>query len=91
MRRTLASLLIALVATLAAAAGPARKTKDVTKESARTAGHAARDGALTAGRTVRDFFKGGPHAAKRTWHANAARTKADARAGRAAVKRAAHE
>lgn len=63
----------------------------VVKESGRTTGHAIRDGAQTVGRTVRDFFKGGPHKAKRTWKENAARTRADARADKAHVKREAHE
>ena len=63
----------------------------VVKESGKTAGHAARDGAQTAGRTVRDFFKHGPHTAKRTWKANAARTTADAHAAKERVKKAAHD
>lgn len=63
----------------------------VVEESGKTAGHAVRDGSLTVGRTVRDFFKGGPHAAKRTWKANAARTRADARRDKARVKHEAHE
>ncbi len=63
----------------------------VVKESGRTAGHAVRDGAQTAGRTVRDFFKHGPHTAKRTWQANGARTRADARAGKERIKQQAHD
>src|SRR5262245_65906336 len=63
----------------------------VVKESGKTAGHAARDGAQTAGRTVRDFFEHGPHTAKRTWKANAARTKADAHADKERVNKAAHD
>ena len=35
------------------------KVKRTVKEAAKTGGHAARDGALTLGRTTRDFFKGG--------------------------------
>ena len=60
------------------------------KEAARTGGHAVRDGALTFGRTTRDFFQSGTIAAKETWNANAERTKANARAGGRATKRAAH-
>ncbi len=63
----------------------------VPKESARTAGHAIRDGTLAVGRTVRDFFKGGPRKAKQTWKENAARTRADAHADKERVKAAAHE
>jgi hypothetical protein len=81
------ALLAAAVAT--ARAGGAEKAENVTKESARTAGHAARDGALTFGHTVRDFFTGGPAAAKRRWKADAARTRADAHEGKARVKAAA--
>jgi hypothetical protein len=70
--------------------GPvAEKAKRTVKESAKTGGHAARDGALTFGRATRDFFTKGPDAAKRTWKANAATTKANARAGGRAVKSAA--
>jgi hypothetical protein len=64
---------------------------DVPKESARTAGHAVRDGTLAVGRTVRDFFTGGPRKAKQTWKENAARTRADAHADKERVKAAAHE
>jgi hypothetical protein len=59
----------------------------VVEESGRTAGHAIRDGALTFGRTVRDFFTGGHRAAKETWRENADRTKEDAREGGRAVER----
>jgi hypothetical protein len=79
---------LALMAAVARAESP---VVDVPKESGRTAAHAIRDGSLTVGRTVRDFFKGGPHAARRTWRANAAETRADARAGKARVRAAAHE
>ena len=44
----------------------------VVKESGRTAGHSVRDGSLTVGRTVRDFFVHGPRRAKYTWKSNAA-------------------
>ena len=57
-----------------------------TVESARTGGHAVRDGVLTFGRTVRDFFTGGSHAARETWHENAERTKENARDGAANVR-----
>jgi hypothetical protein len=56
-------------------------------ESGKTAADAVRDGALTAGRTTRDFVEHGPHTAKRTWKANAAKTKSDARANGDQVKR----
>ena len=79
--------LIVLLAVTGAAANPG----GVVKESGRTAGHAVRDGAQTVGRTVRDFFKHGPYTAKRTWKANAARTRADARADKESVKREAHD
>lgn len=63
----------------------------VVKESGKTAGHAVRDGALTVGRTTRDFFKHGPHTAKRTWKRNAAQTRADGRHDKARVKAEAHD
>jgi hypothetical protein len=56
------------------------------EESARTGGHAIRDGVLTFGRTVRDFFTGGPQAARETWRENAERTKENARGGAANVR-----
>src|SRR2546422_2350110 len=66
------------------------KVKRTVKEAAKTGGHAARDGALTFGRSTRDFFTGGPDAAKKTWHENAARTKANAKAGASRTRAAAH-
>jgi len=82
----------ALLLAVMLAATPGRADPiGVVKESGRTTGHAVRDGAQTVGRTVRDFFKGGSHQAKRTWQGNAARTRADMRADKAAVKREAHE
>jgi len=63
----------------------------VVKESGRTAGHAVRDGSLTVGRTVRDFFKHGPRTAKRTWIRNAEQTSDEARAGGERVRREAHD
>jgi len=63
----------------------------VMKESGRTAGHAVRNGVLTVGRTVRDFFTHGPRTAKRTWTANAARTRMDARVDRDRIRREAHD
>jgi len=59
------------------------------EESAKTGGHAVRDGALTFGRTTRDFFTGGTAKAKKTWRANAGHTKEDARAGGRATRKAA--
>ena len=91
MRRLRALATTLLVAAVLAAATAGAGPVGVVKESGRTAGHAVRDGAQTVGRTVRDFFKGGPHKAKRTWKENAARTRADARTDEAAVKREAHE
>jgi hypothetical protein len=63
----------------------------VVKESGRTAGHSVRDGTLTVGRTVRDFFAHGPRTAKRTWSWNAAQTRATARADKERVKIEANE
>jgi hypothetical protein len=63
----------------------------VVRESGRTAGHAVRDSVQTVGRTIGAFFVHGPRTAKRTWKANAARTKADAHADKAAVQREARE
>ena len=63
----------------------------VVKESGRAAGHATRDGVLTVGRTVGAFFAHGPRTAKRTWKANAARTKADAHADKARIQAEAHD
>jgi len=62
------------------------KVGGTVEESARTGGHAVRDGVLTFGRTVRDFFIGGSHAARETWHENAERTKENARDGAANVR-----
>jgi hypothetical protein len=62
------------------------KVGGTVEESVRTGAHAVRDGVLTFGRTVRDFFTGGSQAAKETWRENAARTKADAREGAANVR-----
>jgi hypothetical protein len=63
--------------------------KGTVKEAARTGGHAARDGALTFGRSAGAFFTEGPSGAKRTWKANAAKTKRNAKQGAAATKAAA--
>ncbi|HEY3186681.1 MAG TPA: hypothetical protein VGJ70_04355, partial [Solirubrobacteraceae bacterium] len=60
--------------------GP-KRAKRTVGEALRTGGHAARDGALTFGRTTRDFFKGGPDAARSTWNGNAAKTKENAKVG----------
>ena len=89
MGRMRIGALVLLSAIVAAPAGA--DPVGVVKESGRTTGHAVRDGAQTFGRTVHDFFTGGTHEAKRTWKSNAARTRADARAGGARVKREAHE
>ena len=87
-RAVVAVLLVAALAAPALADGP-RKAGRTVKEAAKTGGHAVRDGVLTFGRATRDFFKGGPAAAKKTWNANAANTKANAKAGGRATKRAA--
>jgi len=79
-----AAALLAVVALTPPAvfAGDAgEKAGGVVEESAKTGGHAIRDGVLTFGRTVRDFFTGGPRAAKETWRENADQTKANARQG----------
>ncbi len=83
------ALLLAIGLGAPALADEPKKARRTVKEAAKTGGHAVRDGAVTFGRTTRDFFKGGPAAAKKTWHANAARTKAHAKAGGRATKRAA--
>ena len=80
-------LAVLLTATAPAFADPV----GVVKESGRTAGHAVRDGVQTFGRTVRDFFKGGTEAAKRTWNENAARTREDAHEDKEHVKHEAHD
>lgn len=89
MRALLVVVALAFLTTPRAQAG--NKVKGTVKESGRTAGHAVRDGVLTFGRSTRAFFTGGPQAAKRTWKANAARTKANAHTGKARVKAAAHD
>ena len=63
----------------------------VVKESAKTAGRAARDGALTVGRTTRDAVTHGPHTAKHTFKSNAAHTKADAHVGKHRIEHEAHD
>jgi hypothetical protein len=63
----------------------------VVEESGRLAGYAVRDSVETVGWTVHDFFAHGPRTAKYTWRANAARTKADAHAGRRRIVREAHD
>ena len=50
------------------------------KQGTASGAHAVRDGSRTFGRSTRALFKHGPHAAKRTWKANAHHTKAHARA-----------
>lgn len=83
----------AFLAALVVAAVPAiaeedtgRRVGGVAEESARTGGHAVRDGFLTFGRTVKSFFTGGPNAARETWRENAAETKEHAHEGAAAVQ-----
>jgi hypothetical protein len=77
----------------AATAKPKRKVpiKNTVKESVKTGAYTARDGIVTFGRATRDFFKGGPSAAKKTWNENAARTKRTAREGGRATRDAAQK
>ncbi len=82
-------VILALALQLAAPAAWANPIGVVT-ESARTAGHAARNGSLTVGRTVRDFFVHGPRTAGRTWRRNARYTYAQAKADGARVRTEAH-
>jgi hypothetical protein len=48
-----------------------------TKHALRSGADAVVDGAFTVGRTVRDFFRGGYHAARETWRSNANKTRHD--------------
>ena len=91
MIRTMRALLVVVALAFLTAPRAEAGVKDTVKESGRTAGHAVRDGVLTFGRSTRAFFTGGPQAAKRTWKANAARTKANAHTGKARIKAAAHD
>lgn len=84
-------LLLALASAPARAEDSKNVVKDTIKESAKTGGHAVRDGALTFGRSTRAFFKHGPKAAKRTWKANAQATKQHAKDGGRRTRAAAHE
>ena len=95
MNRVLSLVVLVLAAAVVTqAAEPKHRERahvgKTVKEAAKTGGHAARDGALTFGRSTRDFFKGGPEAAKKTWRENAARTKANAKAGGRRTRAAAH-
>jgi hypothetical protein len=87
---TVAGVLLALAmigAPAAALAGDAgERVGGTVEESVRTGAHAVRDGVLTFGRTVRDFFTGGTNAARETWRENADRTKENARDGAANVR-----
>ena len=66
-----------------------KTVKGTVKEAARTGGRTARDGAVTFGRSTEAFFTEGPSAARKTWKANAAKTKRTAKQGAAATKAAA--
>jgi hypothetical protein len=80
--RTVALVAVLALAPLVATAGETgAKVGGVVEESAKTGGHAIRDGFLTFGRTVRAFFTGGGRAAQETWHENAASTRENAREG----------
>jgi hypothetical protein len=89
----LSALVLVTAVTVQAGEPKHRKKAHVgktVKEAAKTGGYAARDGALTFGRSTRDFFTGGPQAAKKTWRENAARTKTNAKAGGRRTRAAAH-
>jgi hypothetical protein len=88
--RTVALVAVLALAPLVATAGETgAKVGGVVEESAKTGGHAIRDGFLTFGRTVRAFFTGGGRAAQETWHENAARTRENAREGGSRIEGAA--
>jgi hypothetical protein len=87
MHRSILPLVLAAGVVSVAHANPV----GVGKESGRTGGNAVRDSVLTFGRTTRDFFTHGPRTAKRTWNANSATTKANARRNRERVKAEADE
>jgi hypothetical protein len=80
-RTVVLSAVLALAPLVATAGETGAKVGGAVEESAKTGGHAIRDGFLTFGRTVRAFFTGGGPAAQETWHENAARTRANAREG----------
>lgn len=69
---------------------PAPKKKSTVGEAVRTGGHAARDGALTLGRSTKAFFTGGASAARSTWKENAEKTKENAKDGGRKTREAAH-
>ena len=75
------------------AAKPKRKVpiKNTVKEGVKSGAYTARDGIVTFGRATRDFFKGGPKAARKTWNENAAKTKRTAREGGRATRDAAQK
>ena len=79
-----------LVAAIPAPAAAGWWIADTTKNAVVTGGHAARDGALTFGRATKAFFTRGPSAAKQAWKQNAAKTKANAKAGGRATRSAAN-
>jgi hypothetical protein len=62
---------------------------DTTKNGVVTGAHAARDGALTFGRSTKALFVDGPSAARSTWKRNSATTKSNARANGRATEAAA--
>jgi hypothetical protein len=84
---TVAGLVLALAMPSLGHASPL----GVVKESGRTAGHAIRDGALTFGRTTRDFFVHGSRTARRTWDENAEELATNARRNTERVKAEAEE
>jgi hypothetical protein len=88
--RTSIATVVAALVLVATPIGAGADPGGVVKESGRTAGHSVRNGALTVGRTVRDFFKHGPGPAKRTWNRNAEHTDDQAHADADRVRREAH-
>ena len=88
--RTSIATVVAALVLVATPIGAGADPGGVVKESGRTAGHSVRNGALTVGRTVRDFFKHGPRTAKRTWIRNASHTSDEAHADKERVKQEAH-
>src|SRR5262245_65735535 len=79
-RTVVLSAVLAFAPLVATAGETGAKVGGVVEESAKTGGHAIRDGLLPYGRTVQTFFTGGGRAAQEGRHANAVRTTATARA-----------
>ena len=86
MKRVGMTVVLSAMLALAPLVATGARVSGVVEESAKTGGHAIRDGFLTFGRTVRAFFTGGGRAARETWHDNAARTRENARVGASRVE-----